>query len=263
MRCPTPLAGCVLAFFTASTFAAGVLKLPLEDNLGIKPEVIIEPDGTKIEWTEFFQSASSDVAVGRSTLSGSLMPASTLDYTDCFLIARGRSTVIAEGKTYHVRAGDIVLLPRGVKVEGRDFKNYVHFAASFETQPDAKSNGPRRLRLLRPDLLKDSDFTVEGHDMRHVFYEGARGVVVRAWQSTEADMTTDFFNSPWSELSFITAGTGTVTNEDGSVVPFKAGDAIFIAKGQKVEIATHKLRKLAVVFDQQALSVAQTAHKNP
>lgn len=262
MRFPAPVGGLLLALWTASAPAAGVLKLPLEDSLGINPEVINGPDGTKIEWTEFFRSSSSNVEVGRSTINGPLMPASNLDYTDCFLIVRGSSTIIVEGKTYHVRAGDIVLLPRGANVEGRDFKDYVHFAASFETQPDAKSHGPKKLRLLRPDLLKGADFTVEGHNMRHVYYEGAGGVVVRAWQSTEADMTTEFFNSLWSELSFITAGSGTITNEDGSVVDFKAGDAIFIAKGQKVKIATHQVRKLAVVFDQQAPSVAQAAHQH-
>jgi uncharacterized cupin superfamily protein len=128
----------------------------------------------------------------------------------------------------------------------------VHFAASFESGPVIDSNGPKVLRRLHPQQLKDRDFTVDGENMRHVYYQGAAGVVVRAWQSTKHDMSTDFFVSPWSELSFIVSGETTITNEDGTVLSLKAGDSFFIARGAKVKVTAHNLRKLAVVFDQDA-----------
>ncbi len=43
--------------------ASDILILPLKDNLGFTPEVYDELDGTKIEWTEFFKSESSQVAI--------------------------------------------------------------------------------------------------------------------------------------------------------------------------------------------------------
>lgn len=256
MRRTILLAAVLVGISSVKAYSAGVLKIPVDDNLGFIPQVFNEPDGTKVLWTEFFASNASSVAVGRSTIDGGELPASTLDYTDCFFIVRGTATLTVEGKSYSVHAGDFILLPRGARLEGMNFHNYVHIAASFETQPGAKSNGPLEMRRLRPDLLKDKNFTVGGTNMRHVYYQGTGGVVVRVWQSTQPDMTTDFFTSPWSELSFITAGTGTITKVDGSTESIKAGDSIFIAKGQRLKLSTHKLRKLAIVFDQSAPATA-------
>jgi hypothetical protein len=107
-----------------------------------KTDNINLPDGTHINWTEFFNSPSSHVSVGRSDIDGPLMPKDKLNYTDVFYVADG-SAVFVDGQNRKHRAhkGEILLLPRGLEIEGRNFKHYVHFAASFETQPDDKSNG--------------------------------------------------------------------------------------------------------------------------
>ena len=228
--------------------AAEVFQMPLADNMGATPQVYNEPDGTTIQWIEFFKSDASHVAVGRSNIEGRL-PIEKLEYTDCFLVAEGTSQLIIDGKTYRVAKGDLVLLPRGTTVQGHDFHHYVHFAASFESGPGIDSNGPKVLRRLHPEQLRDKDFIVEGENMRHVYYQGAAGVMVRVWQSTKHDMSTDFFTSPWSELSFIVSGKTTITKEDGTVLSLSAGDSFFIARGAKVKVTGHNLRKLAVVFN--------------
>jgi uncharacterized cupin superfamily protein len=237
--------------FTLPALGEGVMQLQADGDQGVTPQVYNLPDGTRIEWAEVYKSDASQVAIGRSRIDGPYMPAENLTYTDCFYVARGTSTVVVNGKSQKVNAGDFILLPRGMRLEGRDFRNYVHFAASFETGPGAKSNGLKELRRLRPDTLRDADFTVEGDNMRHVYYEGAGGVVVRAWQSTKPDLETEFFTSPWSELGFVVAGTTTITQENGSVLSLKKGDTFFIAKGQRVKVTAHRLKKLAIVFDQK------------
>jgi ethanolamine utilization protein EutQ (cupin superfamily) len=233
--------------------AADVFQMPLADNMGATPKFYNQPDGTTIEWTEFFKSDASHVAVGRSNIEGSL-PTEKLEYTDCFLVADGSSQLVIDGKTFRVAKGDLVLLPRGTTVQGHDFHHYVHFAASFESGPGIDSNGPKVLRRLHPEQLKDRDFTVDGDNMRHTYYRGAAGVVVRAWQSTKQDMSTNYFTSPWSELSFVVSGETTIAKEDGTLLSLKAGDSFFIARGAKVKVSAHNLRKLAVVFDQDANS---------
>jgi ethanolamine utilization protein EutQ (cupin superfamily) len=243
---------CLALGRTIPALASDVFQLPVDGDPGVAPQVFSHPDGTRIEWAEVYKSEASQVAIGRSHLEGPLLPASVLPYTDCFYVARGTSKVLIDGKGYKVNAGDFILLPRGTRLEGRDFHDYVHFAASFETGPNMQSTGPKTIRRLHPDKLRDRDFKIEGEDMRHVYYEGAGGVVVRAWQSTQKDLTTEYFTSPWSELSFVVSGQTTITKEDGTMLSLRAGDAFFIAKGQKVKVTAHHLRKLAIVFDQTA-----------
>ena len=125
----------------------------------------------------------------------------------------------------------------------------MHFAASFESAPDDKSNGPTEVQVLHPEQLKASDFSVEGTSMRHVYYEGAGGVVVRAWQSTLPDFASQYSPSPWSELLFVVSGSGTLTPQGGAEQKLAPGDVFFVPKGAVFKFSTHELRKLAVVFD--------------
>jgi uncharacterized cupin superfamily protein len=98
--------------------------------------------------------------------------------------------------------------------------------------------------------LKAADFSVEGASMRHVYYEGQGGVVVRAWQSTQADIATQYSPSPWSELFFVVSGSGTITPQGGAEQRLAPGDVFFVPKGAVFKFTGHHLRKLAVVFDQ-------------
>lgn len=226
----------------------GILRLTA-DSSG-KAENFDLPNGTRIRWTEFFNSPSSHVSIGRSDIDGPLMTKEKLNYTDVFYVAGG-SMVVVDGqqKKHVVRKGSILLMPRGIEIEGQDIKHYMHFAASFESAPDDKSNGPTEVRVLHPEQLKASDFSVEGSSMRHVYYEGAGGVVVRAWQSAQPDFASQYSPSPWSELFFVVAGSGTLTPQGGTAQKVAPGDVFFVPKGAVFKFSTHKLRKLAVVFD--------------
>jgi uncharacterized cupin superfamily protein len=231
----------------------GIIRLSVEGALSGKPtQQIKEPQGTVIDWASVYQSDRNHVEVGRSSIDGPLLPRDTLDYTDVFYVARGSMSIVLAGqKKLSVRKGDFLLLPRGLTMEGRDFEHYVHFAASFETGPGVKSNGPLEVRRLRPNELRPTDFTNDGTNMRHVFYEGAGGVVVRAWQPAMEDMTTEFATAPWTELFTVVSGSGSLTMEDGKVETMKPGDTFLVIRGTRFKFSVHRFRKLAVVFDRE------------
>lgn len=250
---------CTLSFMplaAAQSGGGGILRLT--GGLPGKTDNYDLPNGTRIKWTEFFNSPSSDVSIGRSDIDGPLMPKEKLSYTDVLYIAGG-SAVFVDGQHREHRAhkGEIWLLPRGVELEGRDFKHYMHFAASFETKPNGHSSGPTEMRVLHPDRLKASDFSVDGASMRHVYYEGMDDVVVRAWQSTEPETTSDYSASPWSELLFVVSGSGSLTPQGGAAQKLAPGDVFFIPKGAVFKFTSHRLRELAVVFDQPPATVEQ------
>lgn len=228
----------------------GIVRLPVEGVLSGKPMQIDEPDGTSINWIAVYGSDRDHVEVGRSTIDGPLLPRDTLGYTDLIYVARGSMRIVdAHHRILSVKKGDFLLLPRGLNMEGRDFRHYVHFAASFETQPDARANGPLEVRRLRPDELRSTDFTNDGTHMRHVYYEGAGGVVVRAWQPARGDMTTEFKEAPWTELFTVVRGSGSMTTEDGKVELMHPGDTFLVTRGTKFKFSVRQFRKLAVIFE--------------
>jgi mannose-6-phosphate isomerase-like protein (cupin superfamily) len=231
----------------------GVLRLTGDSNG--KVENFDLPNGTRIRWTQFFNSPSSHVSIGRSDIDGPLMTKEKLNYTDVFYVAGGSMLVVdGQQKKHVVRKGSILLMPRGMEIEGRDIKHYMHFAASFESEPDDESNGPTEVRILHPEQLKASDFSVEGTSMSHVYYEGAGGVVVRAWQSTQPEVATQYSPSPWSELFFVISGSGTLTPQAGAEQKVAPGEVFFVPKGAVFKLRTHNLRTLAVVFDRSPTS---------
>jgi uncharacterized cupin superfamily protein len=155
-----------------------------------------------------------------------------------------------------VKRGDFVLLPRGLDMEGRDFKDYIHFSAAFETQPNAQAHGTPTVQILHPEQLDSSQFEQQGDSLRHLYYTGEGNVQVLVWKSAKPNQSTDFFVSPWSELAFVVSGTGSTTTRTGEITQLKPGHAYLIPKGLELKIESHDLRKLAVVFDQESSAKA-------
>jgi mannose-6-phosphate isomerase-like protein (cupin superfamily) len=228
----------------------GPLQIPVEDGAGFKPQVIRNPDGTEIDNVEFYRDSASHLAVGRSSINGPALPRAKINYTDVFYLARGSAQIIQNGRAYEVKAGDFILLPRGMDLDARNFKKWVHLYASFETGAGVSANGPIEMRRLNPGRLKRSDFTPEGDDLWHEYYSGADGVVVRAWQSKKTDVSTEMRPWPYSELMFIVSGSAAITTASGKTDSLKAGDAFLIPKGTSVQVSSHRLRKLSVLFAQ-------------
>jgi uncharacterized cupin superfamily protein len=166
-------------------------------------------------------------------------------------VVNGSGTIVDDqtGTAYPLKRGDFVLLPRGLDMEGRDFKDYIHFSAAFETQPNAQVHGTPTVQILHPEQLGSSEFEKQGTSLRHLYYTGEGNVQVRVWKSVEPDQSTDFFVSPWSELAFIVSGAGSLTTRNGEVTKLNPGHAYLIPKGLELKVETHDLRKLAVVFD--------------
>jgi len=228
-----------------------VLELPVTGGGDGKPFVETYDDGSIVVWTSFFHSPASSVGVGRANVSGRLTR-EKIKYTDMIYVVNGSGTIVDDqgGTSYPVKRGDFVLLPRGLDIEGRDFTDYIHFSAAFETQPNAPVHGTPKVQILHPETLNFSEFEKQGKSLRHLYYTGEGNVQVRVWESVEPDQTMDFFVSPWSELAFIVSGTGSLTTRNGEITPLKAGHAYLIPKGLELKVESHDLRKLAVVFDQ-------------
>jgi uncharacterized cupin superfamily protein len=245
----------------ASEAPQHVLELPVSGGGDGKPYVETHDDGSIVVWTSFFHSPASSVGVGRANVSGRLAR-EKINYTDMIYVVNGSGTIVdAEGgKTYPLKRGDFVLLPRGLDMEGRDFADYIHFSAAFETQHDAHAHGTPQVQILHPEQLNSSDFEKQGTSLRHLYYTGEGNVQVRVWKSVERDWSTDFFVSPWSELAFIVSGAGTLTTRNGEVTQMSPGHAYLIPKGLELKVESHDLRKLAVVFDQEPN--AKTSNKN-
>jgi uncharacterized cupin superfamily protein len=229
-----------------------VLELPVSGGGEGKPYVETHDDGSIVVWTSFFRSPASAVGVGRANVSGRLTR-EKINYTDMIYVVNGSGTILdAQGGTTHpIKRGDFVLLPRGLDMEGRDFTDYIHFSAAFETQPNAQLHGTPKVQILHPEQLNSSEFERQGTSLRHLYYTGEGNVQVRVWQSVEPHQSTDFFVSPWSELAFIVSGTGSLTTRDGQVTQLQPGHAYLIPKGLELKVESHDLRKLAVVFDQE------------
>jgi uncharacterized cupin superfamily protein len=230
-----------------------VLELPVSGGGEGKPYVETHDDGSIVVWTSFFRSPASSLGVGRANVSGRLTR-EKINYTDMIYVVHGSGTIVDQqtGTTYPLKRGDFVLLPRGLDMEGRDFIDYIHFSAAFETQPDAHVQGAPKVQILHPEQLNASEFEKQGTSLRHLYYTGAGNVQVRVWKSAEPNQSTDFFVSPWSELAFVVSGTGSMTTRNGEVTQLKPGHAYVIPKGLELKVESHDLRKLAVVFDQES-----------
>jgi len=239
-----------------------VLELPVSGGGDGKPFVATQDDGSIVVWTSFFRSPTSAVDVGRSNVSGRLAR-EKIKYSDMIYVVNGSGTIVDHqgGATYPLKRGEFVLLPRGLDMELRDFTDYIHFSASFETQPNAPVHGTPKVQILHPEQLNSSDFERQGTSLRHIYYTGEGNVQVRVWQSVEPNQSTDFFVSPWSELAFIVSGAGSLTTRNGEATQLKPGHAYLIPKGLELKVESHDLRKLAVVFDQalDAKSSAKTS----
>jgi len=259
VRYPAPVFGItLLALVALPVIPAGageapqhVLELPVSGGGEGKPYVETHDDGSIVVWTSFFRSPASSVGVGRANVSGRLVR-EKINYTDMIYVVNGSGTIVdAQGGTTHpIKRGDFVLLPRGLDMEGRDFTDYIHFSAAFETQPNAHVQGAPKVQILHPEQLSASEFEKEGTSLRHLYYTGEGNVQVRVWKSVEPNQTTDFFVSPWSELAFVVSGAGNLTTRNGEVTQLKPGHAYLIPKGLELKVESHDLRKLAVVFDQ-------------
>jgi len=258
VRHSTPLLGIALLVLTVCPVHAAdvpqhVLELPVTKGGDGKPFVETYDDGSIVVWTSFFHSPASSVGVGRANVSGRLIR-EKIKYTDMIYVVSGSGTIVdaEKGTNYPVKRGDFVLLPRGLDMEGRDFRDYIHFSAAFETQPNAQAHGIPTVQILHPEQLEATQFEKQGESLRHLYYTGEGNVQVRVWKSVNPNWSTDFFVSPWSELAFVISGTGTTTTRNGEVIQWTPGHAYLIPKGLELKVQSHELRKLAVVFDQES-----------
>jgi len=256
------LAALVMTPARAGEAPQHVIELTASGGGEGKPFVETYEDGSIVVWTTFFTSKESAVGVGRSNVSGRLARGEN-KYSDMIYVVNGSGPIDddKQGTAYPIKRGDFVLLPRGLDMELRDFKDYIHFSASFETQPNAPIQGTPKVQILHPEQLTASEFEKQGSAFRHLYYKGEGNVQVRVWKSVEPDYSTDFFVSPWSELTFIVSGTGSLTTRNGEVTQLKPGHTYLIPKGLELKVESHDLRKLAVVFDQppEAKSAAKSS----
>jgi mannose-6-phosphate isomerase-like protein (cupin superfamily) len=231
-----------------------LMRLGLHSDFGAKETTFRFAHGTVVRDATFYDSGSSDLAVGRAYLNGPVLPSETTDYTDVFLVVHGSGNLQTGGKVYRLRVGDLVLLPRGVKFEGADMHHYIHFFASFERKKDDSFNGPLVARILHPENLVGQDFVKTGKFMRHVYYRGRGDVVVAAIRYPEALMESGFTKTANSELMFVIHGSGTISDDHGRVVHMRPRAAIFVPKGAAVRRRIAGLYALVVLFDRSEAS---------
>jgi mannose-6-phosphate isomerase-like protein (cupin superfamily) len=232
-----------------------LMQLYLHSDVGAKEVTFRFPHGTVVRDATFYDSKSSDLAVGRAYLNGPVLPSETTNYTDMFLVVHGSGNLQTGGNTYRLRVGDFVLLPRGLKFEGTDMRHYIHFFASFERKKSGAFNGPLVARILHPEDLVGEDFVKRGPLMRHVYYRGRGDVVVAAIRYPEALMESEFTKTANSELMFVIHGSGTISDDHGRVVHVRPRAAILVPKGAAVRRRVAGLYALVVLFDRSEASM--------
>lgn len=242
------LIGAIAALVALSTHAAEIFALPISGNRGETPQGMQLKDGSTLSNTVFYSSEQSSLSVGRTTING-VLPRETTTYTDVFMVVEGSGVGVgADGATRQIKAGDVVLLPRGLTIQGRDFHGYKHFFASFETQSDATFNGPLVEQDLHPETLTASDYSPIDGQLKHVYYQGRGGVVVEAVRHAELKQS-HIERSPDSELMLVVRGTGRIVEDGGVPIRLHARSAILIPKNSSYRLSTSGLLTLTVRFD--------------
>src|SRR5581483_5630422 len=192
-----------------------VLLSPI-DQPGEPSSKSMLPDGTVLMHTTLFQSADSEVALGRVAIEGAALPKENIDYSDVFLVTRGSATVTGpDGKSSRIKAGDIVLLPRGLLLNARDLRGYMHLFASFDRQKDFSVAGPKLMQRLRPEGLHRGEFVEDNGVLRHDYYTGQGGVVVAAERFRDQSSGAGKRKAAESCLMFVAGGSGSVIDSQG------------------------------------------------
>ncbi len=211
------------------------------------------PDGTVLTDTTIFQSADTAVAVGRVAIEGPALPKENIDYSDVFLVTRGSATVTGpDGKSSRIKAGDIVMLPRGLLLDARDLRGYKHLYASFDRQKEFSVAGPKLLQRLRPEKLHRDEFVEANGVLRHEYYTGQGGVVVTAERFRDQSSGAGKRQAAESRLMFVAGGSGSIVDSQGHELPLRPHTALLIPRGAEFQMSSRKLLTVTVLFDRTA-----------
>jgi uncharacterized cupin superfamily protein len=191
--------------------------------------------------------------VGRAAPVGQPPRLNREEYTEMMFILEGGVTLAeANGVELSLKAGDAVVVPRGVPYywrlpEGAWVKKVdvildrskiatpLPYAHLIRLEP----NGPSGVGLEE----------VEGFSRGHTYYESPEGGSAGVWQTQPYTGSAGFVPKQYSELMIFLEGEGALKLSDGGVVPFRAGDVLLVPRGASYQWKSQAVRKYWVAFD--------------
>lgn len=247
------------AFFCLAT-------LPAQDSSQI---MRIEPDGPDAKGFEeplakvsfysgekaltyrYYQAASSKESAGIWASKSAHSPMGKTKNTEVFYLTAGRATLLDKsGREETFKAGDAVLLPRGLEFSWKRSEDVKEIFAVFDFDPllkdaAASSGEPPTFVKLDPNVALTTPI-LGGHE--YSYYSSPSHASVGVWE-TDGVESKKFGIAKHTELMIIISGAVTLSSPDGKSETFKAGDVALVPRGAQSKWSSRKIRKFYVTFD--------------
>ena len=176
-------------------------------------------------------------------------------YTEFIYLLQGAVTLAhKDGREETFKAGDAVLIPRGIEYQWKKTENakeyYVIFDRELTGAPAAPSPDKPMFIRLEKDGPAGKGLTGEGRTKSFTYHKGPDGSSVGVWE-TAPHTSPNFNQTKYAELMVFLAGNVTLSTPDGQVEKFKAGDVALVPRGIEYKWSSDTVRKFWVIFDRE------------
>jgi uncharacterized cupin superfamily protein len=175
----------------------------------------------------------------------------TFEYSEFMYFLEGSVTLVdAQGRKETFKAGEAVLVPRGVEITWQQTEPVRKYWVIFDVNPVEGEQRPSGVIRLDPGV----ELKGEGRGKEHMYYAAKAGdesISVGVWESQPQESPpADFFTPDSSEFVYVLEGSVTLEDKSGRKDTFKAGDAFIIPRGMSVKwIQPEYLKEFWLYFD--------------
>lgn len=208
--------------------------------------------GEKALSYRYYQAPSSKESAGIWASKSAHSPMGKTKNTEVFYLTAGRVTLLDKsGREETFKAGDAVLLPRGLAFSWKRSEDVKEIFAVFDFDPVVKdtvtgsSDSPATFIKLDPNVALTTA-SLGGHE--YSYYSSPSHASVGVWE-TDGVESKKFGMAKHTELMIIISGAVTLSSPDGKSETFKAGDVALEPRGAQSKWSSGKIRKFYITFD--------------
>jgi len=213
--------------------------------------------GEKAFSYRYYQSPNSKESAGIWASKSAHSPMGKTKNTEVFYLTAGRVTLLDKsGREETFKAGDAVLLPRGLEFSWKRSEDVKEIFAVFDFDPVAKdsatgsTDAPTTFVKLDPNVALTTP-ALGGHE--YSYYSSPSHASVGVWETNGVE-SKKFGVAKHTELMIIISGAVTLSSPDGTSQTFKAGEVALEPRGAQSKWSSGKIRKFYVTFDYEPAS---------